>query len=126
MLDAVVRHRQDLLDLLLAVPQRLKGRFLTGDTRLVPVIVTGHDRWHPRQVTAYAAALKQLIATPATPAWTAVSAIGALARLPEVGAAAVQEYLTVADTVRVEAALGALAWTDRPQDACLGARGPRG
>lgn len=48
-LTAVVRSRQDLLDVLLR-SRPLKGRFLKGDVRFVPIIHSGFNRWLPRQL----------------------------------------------------------------------------
>ncbi len=112
-LATVLRSRQDLLDVLLRA-RPLKGRFLKGDVRFVPVITGGFDRWLPRQHEAYRAALDALIATRGTPEWTRTAAIRSLARLPEIGPDALEPYLAVPDVAVQEAALSGLAWTDEP------------
>ena len=116
-LDAISLQRQDLLDKLLGTKRPLRGRFLTGDVRFVPIIGRGVNRWLPRQHISYAAALNQLINSSATKTWTVAAAIRALARLPDLGVTALEPHLASADVVRVEAALGGLAWTDTPQHA---------
>jgi hypothetical protein len=115
-LDAVVRSRQDLLDVLLQA-RPLEGRFLTGDVRYVPIVSGGFDRWLPRQCEAYRAALDALIATRGTAERTRMAAIRALAHLPEIGAAALGPYLASAKVPIQEAALGGLVWTDEPGQA---------
>ena len=130
-LRAVTTHRQDLLDVLLrpAVATRgrfrtgsgrggpfLKGRFLSGEVRYVPVITSTFGRWLPRQHRAYADALHQLIADPATKTWTAAAALGALARLPQIGAVELALHEGSSDVTSVEAVLAGLAWTDNPAD----------
>lgn len=112
-LTTVVRSRQDLLDVLLRT-RPLKGRFLKGDVRFVPIIHGGFGRWLPRQCTAYRAALDSLIATPGTAEWSRTAAIRTLARLPEVGAEALEPYLASPQIPLQEAALSGLAWTDEP------------
>lgn len=112
-LAAVVRSRQDLLDVLLRT-RPLKGRFLKGDVRFVPIIHSGFNRWLPRQCEAYRGALDALIATPGTAEWSRTAAVRALARLPEIGAAALEPYLASQQVPIQEAALGGLAWTDEP------------
>ncbi|MFV0453363.1 MAG: hypothetical protein ACK5LS_14185, partial [Propioniciclava sp.] len=115
-LEAVVLHEQHLLDILLR-PRRLKGRFLAGTTRFVPVIRNGLHRWLPRQVESYRQDLDLLIATPATSDATRTDAIGALARLPQIGVAALETSLASSEVRIQEAALGGLAWTDEPGSA---------
>lgn len=115
-LAALNRSRQDLLDIVLR-SRPLRGRFLNGDVRYVPVITEGFERWLPRQCEAYRSALGALIAVPATAAWSRVGAIRALARLPQIGAEALRPYIESDDVSVTEAALAGLAWTDRPGDA---------
>ncbi|MGI8808437.1 MAG: hypothetical protein ACR2KK_11435 [Acidimicrobiales bacterium] len=110
------RSRQDLLDVLLR-PRPLRGRFLKGDVRFVPVMMGRFDRWLPRQVEAYHSALEALIATPGTAAWSRTAAVRVLARLPAIGIHAIRPYLAADDVAVQEAALAGLAWTDQPGDA---------
>ncbi|MEJ7765097.1 MAG: hypothetical protein WKF86_06340, partial [Acidimicrobiales bacterium] len=110
---AVTACRQDLLDVLLR-PEPLKGQFLTGGVRYVPIIRNRLDRWLPRQHEAYADALDALIGDSRSQPWTRTAALGTLARLPQIGAARLEPYLAHSDVTLIEAALGGLAWTDQP------------
>ena len=112
-LATINRSRQDLLDLVLRRTP-LRGRFLDGDVRYVPVLHGGFERWLPRQCAAYRGALDQLIDAPGTSVRSVNAAIRATARLPGIGAEAIRRHLGSNDVARQEAALGALAWTDRP------------
>ena len=112
-LDTITGSRQELLDVVLR-RRPLRGRFLKGDVRDVPLMNGPFDRWLPRQVDAYRSALGQLIDTPGGREWSKYAAIGLLARLPVVGAEAVRPYLLSGDVAVQEAALAGLAWTDRP------------
>ncbi len=112
-LNAVNRSRQDLLDVLLR-KRPLRGRFLKGDARYVPIILSGFHRWLPRQCEAYQDALEDLITTPGTAAWTSAAAVRTLARLPEIGTEAIRPFLGSNEVALQEAALGGMAWTDQP------------
>lgn len=114
--QTLIRRRQDLLGVLWK-RKSLGGRLWGRQLAYVPIVPGPFTRWPPRQITAYAAALTALVATPSTATWTATSAIRTLGRLPEVGLTAVEPYLADPDLARREAALAALAWTDRPTDA---------
>lgn len=115
-LGALNRSRQDLLDIVLR-SRPLRGRFLNGDVRYVPVITEGFERWLPRQCEAYQSALQALIAASATAVWSRAGAVRALARLPQIGADALRPHIGSDDVAVMEAALSGLAWTDRPGDA---------
>ena len=117
-LRTVATRRQDLLDPLFE-KRRVRGRFLSGNARFVPIIQQGTATWLPRQHLAYAAALQQLIDDEGTKGWSVTGAIRVLAQLPGVGLDALAPYLASDDVVRLEAALAALAWTDRPGDALI-------
>lgn len=132
-LAAVTGRRQDLLDVLFRPPPAkgrfrlgrtdrppLRGRFLSGDVRYVPVITSGVGRWLPRQHRAYADALHQLIADPATRTWAVAAALGALARLPQIGADELVRYSSSNDVPVFEAVLAGLAWTDNPAAHLIG------
>lgn len=105
--------RPDLLDRILG-GTGLGGRFFTGGIRYVPLFDRGPERWLPRRVGAYRRALDALLADPGTAGHARTSAIRALARLPQIGADAVQPHLASADVATSEAAFTALAWTDEP------------
>lgn len=115
-LDSIARSRQDLLDVVLR-SRPLLGRFWKADVQFVPVMSAPFDRWLPRQVEAYRAALDDLVATVGTPARSRTAAVGVLARLPVIGSRAVRPYLNSDDVSLQEAALAGLAWTDQPADA---------
>jgi hypothetical protein len=113
-LRVVTMRRQDLLDVVLR-PDPIRGRFLTGSIRWVPVILEGLDRWLPRQLDGYADALDQLIRDSRLEPWRQAAALQAMARLPLIGAVRLERYLADASIPVVEAALGGLAWTDQPE-----------
>lgn len=108
--------RQDLLDVLWRA-KPLKGRLWGKRMRFVPLLRGPFGRWLPRQVDAYAAALRDLIATPDTPTWTRMQVVRTLGCLPTIGTAALDPFLASDHVALQEAALGALAHTDRPGDA---------
>jgi len=109
-------RRTDLLDLVLdgAPPQ---GKFLAAGVRWVPPRASGARRWLPRQRAAYAALLATTAADAGAKLHERVRAIMAAARLSDPGFQVVQRYVDSANTSLAEAALGALAWTDRPGEA---------
>ncbi|MDQ0948125.1 hypothetical protein QFZ24_002048 [Streptomyces phaeochromogenes] len=93
------------------------GRFLTkGSSWTVPV---SHDvrRWLPRQQEAVARQLADQAADAGLPSYTRAAAIAQGARIPGPGAGLVRDWTGSSDVVLAEAALGALAHTDRPGDA---------
>lgn len=110
--DAISRRRTDLLDRVLDKP--LHGRFVNRGVRVVPIFGNTPRRWLPRQVARYVDGLADLAATPTKSVWERVRAVHALGRLPGVGAEVVRPWLSDGEVAVVEAALGALAWTDRP------------
>ncbi len=114
--QTLIRQRQDLLGVLWKRTS-LAGRLWGRRPAYVPVLAGPFTRWLPRQVQSYADALAALIATEGTGVWTATSAIRTLGRLPGVGGAALEPHLDSPDVARREAAIAALAWTDRPADA---------
>lgn len=116
-LDAVrrvlSRSRTDLLDALLDdTPPH--GRFLVpGAPRPLPDL-TAADRWLPRQQRAAARHAEESAADTSRPLDDRASAIRGAAPVPELGRALALRYLDDAEVVVAEAALAALAWTDRP------------
>lgn len=115
--DTISRRRTDLLDQVLGKP--LHGRFANPGVRLVPIFDGSLRHWLPRQLTRYAELLADLATAPEKTVWERVVAVRRLGRLPGVGADAVQPFLSDDEVAVVEAALAALAWTDRP-DQVLG------
>lgn len=109
---AIGLRRTDLLDVVLSKP--LHGRFLSRDVRYVPMFHCPFEHWHPRQVKAYADLLEDLATSPAASVSERVSAVRRLGLLPGIGADAVRPFLGDGEVAVVEAALGVLAWTDRP------------
>ncbi|MBL1100928.1 hypothetical protein [Streptomyces coffeae] len=115
-LAVLTRRRTDLLDGVLADTPPY-GRFLAPGTAWTPP--TTHDamRWVPRQQAAAARLLERTAADTARPAHERTSAIARAALIPGTGAAAVRAWTGNDDVVLAEAALTALAHTDRPGDA---------
>ncbi|WP_235989450.1 hypothetical protein [Streptomyces ureilyticus] len=121
----VTRCRTDLLDLLLADTPPY-GRFLTKGSPWVmgvpPDGVRGRvdrdiRRWVPRQQQAVARQLAALAEDDGLPLWERATAIEQSALVPGIGADLVRRWTVSEDAVLAEAALAALARTDRPADA---------
>ncbi|MEU8826995.1 hypothetical protein [Streptomyces sp. NPDC048636] len=115
-LAVLTRRRTDLLDLVLADTPPY-GRFLTPGTAWTPPATHDADRWLPRQQAAAARLLERTVADTSRPAHERTSALARAALIPGTGATAVRGWAGVDDTVLAEAALAALAHTDRPGDA---------
>lgn len=107
--------RTDLLDQVLNRPPR--GRFVQPGTRWVPGWVVHTERWLPRQWARFADLQEMIIADPGQGVRQRAAAIRAVASVPEVGRALVLRHLDAPEVVIAEAALGALVWTDRPDEA---------
>jgi hypothetical protein len=116
MWHAMCTRRTDLLDLVLtgAPPA---GRFLTAGVWWVPTYAPGVRRWLPRQQKSYVDLLARVVADAGTVTHTRTAAIAAGASVPGHGWALVHRYLDSANVSLAEAALGALPWTDRPEQA---------
>ncbi|GHF78721.1 hypothetical protein GCM10018790_65900 [Kitasatospora xanthocidica] len=139
--DVLAERRTDLLDPLLA-PVPPYGRFLKRPQR-APLPPTGSARrWTPRQWRAAARLAAAAANDPSLPLHGRAAAVHAAAAIPEYGEAVVRAHLhsteaalseaalseavltdtaptetAPSETVLVEAALAALARTDRPADA---------
>ncbi|MEE1824086.1 hypothetical protein PUR61_18105 [Streptomyces sp. BE20] len=112
----LAEQRTDLLDPLLA-PTPPYGRFLKRPHRAPLPETRSAGRWTPRQWRA-AARLAAAAANDATlPLHGRAGAVHAAAGIPEYGEVVVRAQLDSCEVVLVEAALAALAWTDRPADA---------
>ncbi len=111
----VTELRTDLLDVVLAEPQRIH-RF---DRNHPDWEVPGRAlrAWLPRQRARYAELVAQAAADVRMPEWARAKAIATLGSIPEVGRAALEPFLQHENVLLQEAALAALAWTDSPQDA---------
>ncbi|MFD4173025.1 hypothetical protein [Streptomyces anulatus] len=111
----VTRRRTDLLEACLdGTPPR--GRFLGPGERWT-VEVSGAERWTPRQQRAAQRAVERAVADEKLPLYLRTAALGQLARIPGHGADAVRAWTGDRDVAIAEAALAALAHTDRPADA---------
>jgi hypothetical protein len=96
----------------------LKGRFASKQkVATIPLFNGAFQRWSPAQVEAYAALLVRLINAKSATAWEQVGAIRTLTRLPQIASVLIaSEVASPSENVpRLEAAIAALANTDRPQ-----------
>ncbi|MET8578013.1 hypothetical protein [Streptomyces sp. NPDC005012] len=115
-LAVLSRRRTDLLDVLLG-EEPPYGRFLTPDARRpLPDLAHG-GRWLPRRQRAAARLAERTAADPALPLDERAAVIRAAAPLPELGARLALRHVDDPEVVLAEAALAALPWTDRPEDA---------
>ncbi len=112
--QAISNRRTDLLDRALKRP---KGRFIQSNVRWVPPRAQHLRRWVPRQQYAYADLHAAVAADERAQTWARISSIASAARVPEVGWGIATRYLNAPDVHLVEAALGALPWTDRTAEA---------
>jgi hypothetical protein len=114
-LQVLTRRRTDLLDSTLSDTPPY-GRFLVPGARRLPPV---HDagRWLPRQQAAAARLLARAAGDASLPMHVRAGHIRAAAAVPELGHQIISRYLDSSDTVLAEAAIGALAWTDRPAQA---------
>ena len=111
------RRRQDLLDPFLK-GRVLKGHYWSGKkVGWIPPAFDGLHRWLPRQQEAYAALLARVAEDPARPSWERASVLGRLGRVPTSTVGTFAPFLKDREVVVVEAALGALAWLDAPEQA---------
>ncbi|WP_030591708.1 hypothetical protein [Streptomyces anulatus] len=110
----VTGRRTDLLAPYLdGTPPR--GRFLGPGTSWT-VEVAGSERWTPRQQRAALRAVQRTVADVKLPLYLRTAALGQLARIPGRGADAVRAWTDDPEVVIAEAALAALAYTDRPAE----------
>ncbi|WP_331745225.1 hypothetical protein [Kitasatospora sp. NBC_01300] len=114
--DVLVERRTDLLDPLLA-PLPPYGRFLRRSQRATLPPTRSASRWTPRQWRAAARLAATAASDPTLPLHGRAAAVHAAAAIPQYGEAVVRAQLDSAEVVLAEAALAALAWTDRPADA---------
>ncbi|MFC7546932.1 hypothetical protein [Plantactinospora sp. GCM10030261] len=111
----ICTSRTDLLDQVLDRPPN--GRFVEQGIRWVPAWVTHVERWLPHQQARFVELQRLVIADAGQGRWQRVAAIQVAARVPGAGRDLVLRQLDDPDAVIVEAALGALVWTDRPDEA---------
>ncbi|PCG83774.1 hypothetical protein CIB93_22885 [Streptomyces sp. WZ.A104] len=111
----VLTHRRtDLLDGYLDGAPPV-GRFLRPGTPWT-VGIAGAERWTPCQQRAAQRALERTASDEKLPLYARATALWELARVPGRGADAVRAWTNAPDVVLAEAALAALAYTDRPAD----------
>ncbi|MEU8226054.1 HEAT repeat domain-containing protein [Kribbella sp. NPDC048915] len=113
--NAVTEYRTDLLDPVFAAADQIR-RF---DRNSPSWEVSDHAvrRWLPRQQARYAELLVGVAGDVRMPEWYRASAVKMLGRVPVAGRAALDEFLASSDVLLQEAALAALAWTERPDQA---------
>ncbi|MES4907504.1 MULTISPECIES: hypothetical protein [unclassified Streptomyces] len=114
-LAVLTRRRTDLLDLVLDDTPPY-GRFLTPGSHWTPPVDHGSVRWLPRQRAAAARILARTAADGSLRTDRRTAAIAAAARIPDHGSEAALAWTDSDDVALAEAALAALAWTDRPGD----------
>ncbi|GIG88083.1 HEAT repeat domain-containing protein [Plantactinospora endophytica] len=112
---AVCSSRTDLLDLVL--DRRPRGRFVESGTRWVPDWAPHVERWLPRQQARFVELQELVVADTGQGVWRRVAAIRAAAGVPGAGRELVLRHLDAPEVAITEAALGALVWTDRPDEA---------
>ncbi|WP_224241839.1 hypothetical protein [Hyalangium gracile] len=110
------RRRQEWLDPFLQ-GRRLRGRFKTGKAGWVPPARDGFHRWLPRQQEQLVKLLVLIAQDGQRSAWERMAVLHVLPRMPVVTVDTLAPFLTSKDVPTVEAALGALAWLDRPETA---------
>ncbi len=93
------------------------GRFVDGKVRWVPGWAARPERWPSRQRSAFVALLGRIVADTGTDIWRRAGALRAAAPVPGAGRDLVLRHLDDPAVVLAEAALGALAGTDRPDEA---------
>ncbi|MTK03472.1 hypothetical protein FF096_15780 [Micromonospora sp. CP22] len=107
--------RTDLLDRVFK--RRPRGRFVEPGIRWVPVWVPHAERWLPRQQARFVEQLGLILADTEQGVWQRAAAIRAAAHVPGVGRELVLRHLDAPEVAIAEAAMGALVWTDRPDEA---------
>ncbi|MFC4145123.1 hypothetical protein ACFO0M_02535 [Micromonospora mangrovi] len=111
----VCTSRTDLLDRVLDRAPR--GRFVEPGTRWVPGPAFRPDRWLPRQQARFVALQELVVADAGQGVWQRAAAIRAAAGVPGAGRELVLRHLDAPEVPIAEAALTALAQTDRPDEA---------
>lgn len=115
-LRIVTRRRTDLLDPLLAETPPY-GRLLTKGTPWTVPVDRDVRRWVPRQQRAVARQLADQAEDAALPLLERAAAVAQAALVPGSGTDLVRHWTGSPDVLLAEAALAALARTDRPADA---------
>ncbi|MFC9286491.1 hypothetical protein [Streptomyces sp. NPDC057052] len=111
----LTRRRTDLLDILLDASPPY-GRFLVDGSRRPLPDLGDSDRWLPRQQRTAVRLAGEAVADGSLPLDDRAALIRGAAPVPEFGRALALAHKDDPEVVVAEAALGALAWTDRPHD----------
>jgi len=112
----VIRRRQDLLDPYLS-DGVVKGRFYGSRIAFLLPANGGFGGWLPRQQEAFARLLRRVRQDRRVPMAERARATSAIPRLPALPFASLLDLLETDNVPLLEAALGALAWSDRPDEA---------
>lgn len=110
---AVTEVRTDLLDRVLAKPNRIRRFDRNHPAWQVSTVAL--RRWLPRQHSRYADLVAAAANDSRMPEWARARAVSTLGHVPVIGRAAVEPFLTSDLVLLQEAALAALAWTDQPE-----------
>lgn len=94
-----------------------KGRFHDGRVAIVPLVHDGMARWTPETQRAFLALVEAAEREPRRYARSRAALVDQRARVPLTEVADLEPALRSNDVNVVEAALGALVWTDRPAPA---------
>jgi hypothetical protein len=115
--DHVHRRRQEWLDPYLGGPV-LEGRFTPSrNLGWVPPATDGFHRWLPRQQSRFVGLLLNIARDTGRSDFERVGALHVLAHTQVVSAETLMPFLDSQHVPTVEAALGALAWLDKPEPA---------
>lgn len=110
----LARRRTDLLDVLLTDTPPY-GRFLTKRSHWLPPMHSA-ARWLPRQQAAAARMVERAVDDPSLHMYQRVTALHTAAALPEHGTQILLRHTDATEVALAEAALAALARTERPGD----------
>ncbi|MET7423108.1 hypothetical protein [Dactylosporangium sp. NPDC005555] len=110
---AVCARRDDLLGAALTGPPPT-GRFVPTGVRWVPPRAVLPGRWLPRQQQMYAERQADVVRDPGATPQSRATALRDAAPIPVHGEALLLRWADAGDVPVAEAALAALAWTDRP------------
>ncbi|MGC3862386.1 hypothetical protein ACPSM1_19635 [Micromonospora chersina] len=111
----ICTSRTDLLDR--ALERRPRGRFVEAGTPWVPAWALHAERWLPRQQARFVDLQELIVVDTGQGVWRRAAAIRAAAGAGGAGRELVLRHLDAPEVAIGEAALGALVWTDRPDEA---------
>ncbi|MFF3687376.1 hypothetical protein [Streptomyces sp. NPDC002187] len=113
--QVLTRRRTDLLDVLLG-DEPPYGRFLVPGSRRPLPLLGDAGRWLPRQQDAAIRLAAAAVADETRPAYDRARVFLEAARVPVHGRRLALEHAEAPEVVIAEAALGALPWTDLPEE----------